>query len=377
MSMTIRRLASMRALFACFIFLAVVGAAFPQGSDADYQRASELRGILERPVYRSHVQPHWNVDSTSFWYVNQLGGGRREFVSVDALTGERVVLSTPPAGSDAPLQRMAKRRPSSTGGVKSAVTLRNLTQGSVRIFWVDPQAAQKPYGGLGSGESRTIQTYAGHVWMAEDDSGRVFGFWEAGELPSEIRINERPPDESGLRAGVKQQEENQLGYRAFVRDFNVWWKPSSGEQEVQLSVGGCATDAFGGVPLASPDGRYVVAIQTVPAQEHSVYLVESSPADRVEPRLHKQSYLKPGDRVASSRPRLFETAGRKLIPVSDELFANPWSISHLEWSPDAKSFRFLYNERGHQRMRVLSVEAATGTVRSVVDESSATFIDYS
>ncbi len=367
----------MKPIRATFTLLAVASAAFAQGSDADYQRAAELRSILERPVYRSQVEPHWNPGGTSFWYANQLAGGRREFVSVDALTGVRAVLSTPPPGVDALLQRMAKRRPSRNGGAKSAVTLRNLTQGRVRIFWVDAQAAQKPYGALGPGESRTIQTYAGHVWMAENDSGKVFGFWEAGELPSEIRVDESSLDESGLPPDGKPEEKKEQGPRAFVRDFNLWLRPSSGEREVQLSAGGSAADAFGGIPLLSPDGRYVVAVQTVPAQERSVYLVESSPADRVEPRLHRQTYLKPGDRVAHSRPRLFDTAARKLIPVSDELFANPWSISRFDWSPDGKGFRFLYNERGHQRMRVLTVEADTGTVRSVVDESSATFIDYS
>ena len=36
-----------------------------------------------------------------------------------------------------------------------------------------------------------------------------------------------------------------------------------------------------------------------------------------------------------------------------------------------------YNERGHQTYRVLDVNATTGTVRSLVEERSNTFIDYS
>jgi dienelactone hydrolase len=376
-ALTFPFLQPMKPLSLTSALLAVASAALAQGSKADYQRASELRNILERPVYRAHVEPHWNADGTSFWYANQLAEGRREFVSVDALTGVRAVLSTPPPGADAPLPRLAKGHPSRNGGPKSAVTLRNLTGGCIKIFWVDAQSVQKSYGALGPGESRTIQTYAGHVWTAQDDSGKALGFWEAGELPSELRVNEQPPAEPGLTLEGRPEESTHLGPRAFVRDFNVWLKPSSGNQEVQLSAGGSAADAFGGVPLVSPDGRFVVAVQTVPAQERSVYLVESSPADRVEPRLHRQNYLKPGDRVAHPRPRLFETDGRKSIPLSDVLFANPWSISHLEWSPDGKVFRFLYNERGHQKLRVLAVDAATGSVRSVVDESSATFIDYS
>jgi dipeptidyl aminopeptidase/acylaminoacyl peptidase len=38
---------------------------------------------------------------------------------------------------------------------------------------------------------------------------------------------------------------------------------------------------------------------------------------------------------------------------------------------------FLYNQRGHQVLRVLAVEAKTGVVRPLVEETSPTFIDYS
>ena len=38
---------------------------------------------------------------------------------------------------------------------------------------------------------------------------------------------------------------------------------------------------------------------------------------------------------------------------------------------------FLYNQRGHQILRVIAVDAATGKVQTIVDEQSPTFIDYS
>src|SRR5262249_26506200 len=37
---------------------------------------------------------------------------------------------------------------------------------------------------------------------------------------------------------------------------------------------------------------------------------------------------------------------------------------------------FLYNQRGHQALRLVSVDAATGAAKVVIDEKSDTFIDY-
>ena len=117
-------------------------------------------------------------------------------------------------------------------------------------------------------------------------------------------------------------------------------------------------------------------------------------------RLTSYPYLKPGDQVPVSKPHLFEIGATgaspasggsetkhaepglgapvaKEIPVSDALFANPWSISDVRWDTNSSRFGFLFNQRGHQALRVLAVDAQTGAVKPIVDEESKTFIDYS
>jgi hypothetical protein len=113
----------------------------------------------------------------------------------------------------------------------------------------------------------------------------------------------------------------------------------------------------------------------VDAQKHPVHLVESAPKDRVEPRMRTIQYLKPGDVIEQRWPRLFTREGRE-IPLDRSLFANPWSIDGCRWSADGRTFFFIYNQRGHQAYRLLAVDAATGAVRTVVGEESATFVDY-
>jgi dipeptidyl-peptidase 4 len=49
----------------------------------------------------------------------------------------------------------------------------------------------------------------------------------------------------------------------------------------------------------------------------------------------------------------------------------------LRWAPDSSRFTFLYNQRGHQVLRIIAVDAETGEARTIVEERSETFIDYS
>ena len=133
--------------------------------------------------------------------------------------------------------------------------------------------------------------------------------------------------------------------------------------------------------LAGPHGwasgfGHVVAWEVEPAQEHPVHLVESSPQDRLEPKLVTLDYLKPGDRIERRWPRLFTRDGTE-IPLDRALFSEPWSNDRLRWAADGSSFTFLYNQRGHQVLRLVAVDAATGETRSVVEETSPTFVDYS
>jgi dipeptidyl aminopeptidase/acylaminoacyl peptidase len=88
-------------------------------------------------------------------------------------------------------------------------------------------------------------------------------------------------------------------------------------------------------------------------------------------------YLKAGDPIPLGRPRLFRVADRLEVSLDDALFCEPWEIEFLRWSDDGEKFYLLYNQRGHQCLRLLEVAAATGAVRAIVDEVSPTFIHYS
>ena len=136
-----------------------------------------------------------------------------------------------------------------------------------------------------------------------------------------------------------------------------------------------AARVLAGPCMWSPDRAHVVAWEVIPGDRRQVTLVESAPRDQLQPKVRVIEYLKPGDRIEQRWPRLFAADGTERV-LDRSLFANPWSIDECRWSEDGRTFYFRYNQRGHQVLRLCAVDAASGSVRSVVSEESATFVDY-
>ncbi len=192
-----------------------------------------------------------------------------------------------------------------------------------------------------------------------------------------------PPKEErrgrGSRSEPKGNPPPEGNRRAVIKDSNVWLHHADTGEDRQLSTDGSVEDAYRG-PLAwSPDGKFLAALREKPAQKHPVHMVESSPKDQVQPRLKTHDYLKPGDRIAQSKPVVFEVEGKRprTFTVTDEQIPNPWSIEELRWSPDSQRLMFHYNQRGHQVYRLMEINVAEeGRVRTVAAETPQTFVDY-
>ncbi len=164
-------------------------------------------------------------------------------------------------------------------------------------------------------------------------------------------------------------------WTAFIKDNNVWLRDTKTKEETQLSTDGKSDDTFERVNW-SPNSKRLIAIKTKAGGDRKVTLVESSPKTQLQPITSTYNYLKPGDPIPLPKPHLFDIENKKEIAVSDELFPNPWSVSREHWSPDSKFFHFVYNQRGHTVMRLLTIDAKTGKVAAIVNEECKTFFDY-
>ncbi len=420
----------------CFLFLCATLSGLAQS--ADFERARSFHALTENKVYRDRVQAHWLAGNTRFWYQLQTGAQTHQFILVDAEKGakelafdhERLARALVAVGvKDAVADRLsleelafnfaentlrlraagtnwicnlktyalregepAKELParsledapraSARTGPETSLTFVNQSGNEVELFWLSTEGERRSYGKLRPGERRTQHTFAGHVWMALDPQGKPLLVYEAQDEGGVAEITATP---SGRFQARRRSARHPQGggnspdgqWRAFIQDHNVRLKQIPSGSEIALSSDGTPEDSYSEPVFWSPDSKKLVAVRTQKGDEDKVYLVESSPKDQLQPKLHSFDYLKAGDRVPIDKPRLFDVVAAKPIAISDSLFDNPWSVSEVRWQPDSARFTFIYNQRGHQVLRVVGVDAQTGRACPVIEEKSDTFIDYS
>lgn len=272
-------------------------------------------------------------------------------------------------------------------GAETQLLFSNRTDNEVELFWLDSGGQRQSYGTLPPGGESRQHTYAGHVWLVANKDGAPVAVYVAEEQRAKVLIGVDTPARRNNRNAASARRPRQdrperavspdQQWRAFIRDHNVWLQNQQDQQEFQLSADGSADNAYTAQLYWSPDSRKLVVIRRQPAQERKVYYVESSPRDQLQPKLHSYDYLKPGDRVDVDKPCLFDLEKKAVVPVRDDLFDNPYNIYDVRWQPDSSRFTFVYNQRGHQVLRIVAVDAADGKTFAVVDERSDTFICYS
>jgi dipeptidyl-peptidase 4 len=423
------RIVMMTCLFSCFLSLSL----FAQGSLHDYQRANSLDDRTQNTVFRDTVRPQWSEDGNTFWYRVQIGRDQHEFVFVDAAQGLRRAAFDHPRLASAlagavtqtviptqlPFQHISLTQsgvrftafsqnwewndetgkltkieeaiepgnqltaynhpfPSRYTGEQSQIRFVNKTNRKIELFWMDTQGKRRSYGIIGPGASREQHSYAGHVWLIADQEGNTLGVFECQEKPAEavIEINMKTVPRNTQRRDRSRADHRSPdeAWRVSVLEHNVVLEQVESEETRQLTTNGTEEDGYTSQIHWAPNSKSFVVMREKKGEERTVYLIESSPEDQLQPKLHSFSYNKPGDQLARIHPCLFSLEGE--IAVNRELMMNPWSISRLHWKPDSHGFYFIYNQRGHQVLRVIYVDAQTGEAQAVIDEQSQTFIDY-
>lgn len=267
------------------------------------------------------------------------------------------------------------RRRGSRSGPPSAITIENATDSEIEMFWVSGRD-RKSYGKIPPGSSASQNTYAGHVWLMTRAGGEPLAAVETADTPTFARITGRVP--APPRQRQRDNDRSPDGkFRAYIRDHNVFIEPVEGGEPVAISTGGSDKDSFTGPITWSPDSKKLVAFRVKEVKTRQIHIVQSSPPDQLQPKLMTLDYAKPGDEISQPMPRLFEVANHREIPVDNELFKNPWEINEVTWAADSSEFSFVYNQRGHQVVRIIGVRADSGSVRKIHEETSKTFIDYS
>ncbi|MCX8495900.1 MAG: prolyl oligopeptidase family serine peptidase [Akkermansiaceae bacterium] len=258
-------------------------------------------------------------------------------------------------------------------GPATSLTIQNGTPSPIQLFWIDGEGDRKPYGMVPAGESATQATYSGHVWMVADEKGTPLAGMEAVDAAAVAKVH--GPVNAPLDSARNISPDGK--WRALIVNHNLVLEPTASGISVTLSSDGNEADAFTQPIFWAPDSQKVVAFRVKKVVTRQIHIVESSPPDQVQPRLKNIDYAKAGDPIAQPMPHLFDLPHGREIPLDHNLFDNPWEISEPAWTQDSSEFSFVYNQRGHQVMRIVGVRADSGSVRSIFEDRTNTFIDYS
>lgn len=228
--------------------------------------------------------------------------------------------------------------PYATTSLRTTVTFQNRTGSTVELSWLDERDLERKHRQLGAGEQAEQQTYEGQTWLARDlESGGLLGVFQASDCPTRAEIDS-PVPRSTLESPDRQ-------WIVEVRQQNLW-----------LNGRPCSRDGAAGDEYLpenvfwSPDSRRFLAMRT----------------RAVSAGMH------PGDPLPTHTLRLFDTQGAALT-LSDQLFPHQLAIHSLRWSSDSTRLSFVYQERGHQHLRLLETNLQ-GKVRPLAEDSSSTFV---
>ena len=318
---------------------------------ADYSRAEKFMGYNTAPLVSGSVRANW-LPGERFWYRNPTAQGS-EFIIVDASKGTR--------GQVFDHARLAAALSTASGTKYEAGRL------PFNEFQLSENGQQISVNVRGQ---RYKCDLVGYVCTAEQAAA-----------PSPQKTMSRAPEilsPDGKRA-------------AFIRDYNLWMRDVATGKETQLTTDGVkdyvyALDNAGWtqsdrpILMWSPDSKKIATYQQDQRKTGEMYLVETKVG---HPTLKAWKYPLPGDQDVTMIERvIIEVDNPRVIRLKmppdqhrttlcDDISCNG-DFTDVEWSPDSAKLAFVSSSRDHKKANLRVADAATGTIREVMEETSPT-----
>ena len=257
-----------------------------------------------------------------------------------------------------------------------SITFKNSFNRSIRVYWVDIEGDLKNYGTIPPKEELAISTFTGHQWVLDFSANDLTGIFVASNRDCIARINSHSRQVAMKQKVDPPKLKSNTPSKLIIREHNVWLIRKE-KKDIQLTRKGTEEDSFLSEFHYSPNKRYALGFRSTRVIPRKISLLRSSPKDQVQPTLEFINYPKPGDPRPQRRPILFDLKKKTPIPVDESPFLDSWSVQFKHWSKDNRTAHVLFNQRGHQELALLSIDASTGKVSDLVRESPNTFVDYS
>ncbi len=345
-------LSRMRAVgFLCLLVSSTC--ALAQGLRADYERAERfLPWTVRRMVYETDVRPHWLGSSEKFWY-SSLARAGREFVVIDPEKGTRE--NAFDAGKlAAALSRVLRRevKPEDLpfddfefNGDRSAISF-NVDENRWTCTLRDYQCTRDTEAAQRGRERRAVSPDGAWIAVVKQSNLYVRSLANGQEIQL---TNDGEPDRDYATPLPSLSQLARQGQNEVYRPAVVFW---------------------------SPDSRRLVAYRIDSRFSGRFTSVQNAPPNQLRPIAYTYVYPLPGEMLATAEPFCFDLrTGQHVAIETDPIEISFQGGPSFSWSKDNRHFRFNVTDRGWRKIEVREADAVTGKVRTVLFESSDTFID--
>jgi dipeptidyl-peptidase-4 len=343
-------------VFLCVLLILIPLAAQQQLTREDYARAERyLIWNINKLVFKTQVIPHFIGKSDRFWYKNNTRDGK-EFVVVDPALNTRQ-----PAFDQV---KLAAALSAASGKAYEAKDL----PFDMFEFIKDGKAIQ-----FDIEKTR---------WTCE----------LANYTCTKIEAPKENPEGESLSPDGK--------WAAFVKDHNLYLRPTAGGTEVQLTTDGepyydygteaeqstsAVTERLSGkkqppVLIWSPDSRKIFTHRLDQRKVDPLYLLQSAPPQGSRPLLHAYRYALVGDKnLPTAELAVLDVEKRTKTAFKCDpyliLYVSPITMKKAWWSEDGQKLYFIEEERANKAAKLRVADAQTGETRTLIEEKGATYVE--
>ncbi len=339
----------LRLIFVCAVAICFLPLALAQGTGDDYQRArSFLSGNLRHSIYVADVSAHWIDKTNRFWY-HKVSPSGSEFIVVDA-----------EHNTSAPAFDHARLASALAAEMKREVKASDLPFDDIEF----------------SDDGKSV-----HFVLDETRWTCALGDYKCTSAPAEKPGEAQSPDKK---------------WTAFVKDHNLYVRNLSTGTSVQLTQDGVSGWDYA-TPLPalrllveqktedvkqpagvfwSPDSSKLITYRTDSRNAGRFTSLQFVPDDQLRPKAYTVVYPLPGEVLPKAQPIIFDLRLEKRIEVKTAALELPFQDAPgFEWSPDGKTIRYDYDERGNKAKEIRFVDPETGEQKVFMREEAKEYVD--
>jgi dipeptidyl aminopeptidase/acylaminoacyl peptidase len=311
-----------------------------------YKKALVTDSLGRNSVFKTNVRANWQPGGKAFWYMNLLQDSKEEYILVDV-----------PKAS----KKLAFDHSKLAAGLKAA-GVDSISADKLRI--TDMRFAP-------NGKTVTLQTK--RKW------------WYCNLADYKCTLAAAPTPDTTKYPGFTTHRARWWSFRtdsispdkkwsAYIKNGNlIAQSTADSTQKIAFTTDGTEAKPYSSIAW-SPDSKYIVAYHENPVKDTPVYFVRTSLPGTTRGKVDSNEYKQPGDAFSTFEMYSFAIDSKKAQKINTPII-DFFEAPTLHWtSLDARYFLYEKVDRGHQRFRIIEVDALTGNTRTVLDEQTKTFI---